>query len=251
MVRKLLIVLMWLVLVCTACGEPPSAATTAEEDVAVEDVAVAAIPLLAPPRNTRLADLPPEAQTPLTDSMVLDMTCQDVAKWAGIPLLHLEEAPAGVERVVCGVSSGPDAVLPVHEQTTLPEEERTGWGLHVLYVPDSVDLGSTSYLQFLEGGGVDVARYVYGPHPAPAPRAEDPDEVAGGYAPFDRNGSPAGIQRRSERRYTASWSGSTLPGHTRNFIGGAIGPDRLIAAARQAREGNPPGATVAAEARRR
>ncbi len=198
--------------------------------------------------------VPPEDQIPMIDSVVLEMTCDEVQKWAGIPLQHLAEVPEGIERVVCAVSGLPDGTLPVHDQDSLPPEQRTGWGVHTLYVPVGVDLATTGYLQLLDQGGVDVAQYLRISPPAPAPRnarAEDPNEIAGGYARFDRGGSPATIQRSSEARYTARWSGDTTVGPMRFSVVGGLPADQIVSAARTLREGPAPDATVAAEAAER
>ena len=235
------------VVALSGCSSPSADSSSGATDIA-------SLPPLAPPASTRAApdELEPALRPAMADTFVLDMACNEVATWAGIDLLYLEASPAGTGRVVCAVSGGPTSQMPVHDQASLPESARTGWGIHVLYVPSGVDLTATSYVDLIAAGGTDVAQYAYWPAPDPAPRQDNPSEPAGGYTSFERNGERGTIQRNSDRAYTATWSVRTGVGLTRVFLAsGALAPDELVAAARRVRNGVPPGATVAEEARGR
>lgn len=208
-----------------------------------------ALPELSVPRTARgFLELPAELAPPMTQYVVLDRTCEEVQQWAGIPLRYLPEPPVGTDRIVCAISGSPDGNLPVHDQSSLPPAQRTGWGIHVFYLPAGIDLSAIGYVQLLEHGTVEVAQHVYGPRPQPAPVAADPDELAGGYAPFDVGSTRGAIQRLSEVRYVANWSVTSPLGATRVSLSGALPADDIMAAARSVQTGVPPSATTAAEA---
>ncbi len=181
------------------------------------------------------ADRPLDVGLALADQ-VRFVDCDAADDRANGLLQHLEAAPVGTDVVRCYLAGPAPGTLPAPNEQDL-------WSAGVMYLPASLKIDRVSFGEAIAAGAVDLALNFNLPHVGRAPPTEaDPDNPAGGYAPFEApGGDRAVVQQVLDQRVRAVWRLASLQAADVQFVvTTGRSPEDTIQLARALRDGPPP-----------
>lgn len=198
-----------------------------EVDAHLADAAppTAGLPDLRPP-NVGRAEAPAGSEPAIAAALdVLD--CRELAMRAGFDDLPTFGAMLDGElphRRECALEYRGAGPLPGSSGLEQP------FTLHVLQLPGGFDANAGSVTNLLDAGGLWLALTVGGPGSrAHLPSEADPDQPAGGYAPFEVRGLVGLVQRVDEKVVNASWYEDLGPYTDVRFgLTAATSPEQLV-----------------------
>lgn len=224
---------------------------TAERRMAIpsEDGIATPLPVLDKPDYDSMigggpALLDPSDGPALSEVFFLEWSCEEIGAWLGIAVPVLPDPPPRSATPLCALEGSSDQRRPADPSGRDETGQPVTLSLHVLYLPDRYDLDAQTYLELVGVGMIDVNVSLTPDVENPAPKEANPDEIAGGYAPFDVRGERGVVQRVSYDHVRAVWWEATERGRARHTITSPYEPDETVAVARgmTRRPEGPPGA---------